>query len=287
MKKIILICITIFIGTNLLAQENTGKKGNFILNKMTSDNTSRKGKLSISWGYNRSNYAKSTIRFWGDGYDFKIMNAKAIDKPEKSFYVYVNPALLSIPQYNLRVGYFLTDKLSISFNVDHMKYVLDNSQTAIVNGTIDSTINSKWAGNYDNKSMELEQDFILFEHTDGLNYLTGELDYNALLYQTKKQNFSIDLIAGVGIGFVVPKTRALLLDTKGADAFHWAGGGISTQLGFRFYFYKHFFFAPKVKMGYLYMPNIATNGLENDRASQSISFFEKYITVGYQFNLHK
>ena len=97
----------------------------------------------------------------------------------------------------------------------------------------------------------------------------------------------MDITAGLGLGIVVPKTRALLLNTKGADAFHWAGGGISGQIGLRTYIYKRVFISTQFKTGFLYMPNIATNGLENDKASQSIIFFEKYLTVGYQFKIHK
>ena len=73
MKKILLICISFIIGTTILAQD---KKENFILRKLNNDKTSRKGKISISWGYNRASYAKSTIRFWGDDYDFKINKSK-------------------------------------------------------------------------------------------------------------------------------------------------------------------------------------------------------------------
>jgi hypothetical protein len=46
----------------------------------------------------------------------------------------VNPARMTIPQTNFRLGYFINDHYS-SYWVDHMKYVLQN-QVANFNGFI-------------------------------------------------------------------------------------------------------------------------------------------------------
>ena len=295
MKKTLIFIFILLIATFSFAQNEVSvfkqdslkkdsiQKELIISQRIADYNILRKGRLSISWGWNRATYGRSTIRFWGEGYDFKILKVVGKDRPTHELKTYFHPTKLTIPQYNFRVGYFISNKLSVSFNVDHMKYVLDNSQIATVHGTIDSSASEEWAGNYDNKLMEIKNDFVKFEHTDGLNYLTAELDYNSIIHDAK--NFSIDLIAGVGVGAVVPKTNAILFNTTGADTFHWAGVGLNGQIGARFYFYKRFFVSPMIKVGYLYMPNIATNGLEIDKASQKITFFEKYITFGYQMNI--
>ena len=46
-----------------------------------SQQTNKKGSYYITWGYNRSAYANSDIRFVGPGYDFTLLNAKALDAP--------------------------------------------------------------------------------------------------------------------------------------------------------------------------------------------------------------
>ena len=249
----------------------------------------RKGRIFASWGYNRAYYGRSTIHFVGNGYDFTIKDAVAKDKPEPfKANVYFNPTLLSIPQYNFRIGYFITNNLSLTFNVDHMKYVLDNTQVATVDGTVDSSASQRWAKEYDNKLMIIENDFIGYEHTDGLNVISLELDYHDLFYETYNRKFAVDLIAGVGLGAAVPKTNAVLFGEFGNDAFHLAGGGITANVGLKFYFFKHFFIHPTTKIGYLLMPNVATNGLEIDKASQNIGFFQANFTVGYQYKIaHK
>lgn len=243
----------------------------------------RKGKLFASWGYNRSSYSNSNIRFWGNGYDFTITNAYAQDRQtEFSAKVYFNPVLLTIPQYNLRMGYFLTDKLSLTISVDHMKYVLDNTQTARVDGTISKEASEKWEGEY-HEDLAISPDFLSYEHTDGLNIIFLELDYNSLFYKTKNQKFAIDLVTGVGIGATIPKTNAYLFDKFGDDAFHLSGGSAAVNLGLKLYFFKRIFLHPALKTGYVIMPEVVTNKSGGDKASQNFQFFQANMTLGYQF----
>ena len=89
--------------------------------KYTSKN---KGKFYIFWGGNRESYSKSDIHFKGADYDFTIYDVTAHDKPKGWHLDYLNPARMTIPQTNLRIGYFITNHYNISIGVDHMKYVM-------------------------------------------------------------------------------------------------------------------------------------------------------------------
>ena len=137
--------------------------------KGLSYNDKKKGQLSISWGWNRDAYTKSTISFKGADYDFALHKLMAHDRPTKfSYHNYLKLSRLTIPQTNLRISYFIKDNLAISFGDDHMKYVMDNGQTVRMKGTI--TRNGVYKGIYDGDKTVTE-DFLTFEHTDGLNYL--------------------------------------------------------------------------------------------------------------------
>jgi hypothetical protein len=68
---------------------------------------SRKGQGFVYWGYNRSTYTKSDITFIGQGYNFTLHDVVAKDAPSPLGREYYDPALFSIPQFNIRGGYFL------------------------------------------------------------------------------------------------------------------------------------------------------------------------------------
>ena len=92
---------------------------------MAQNSPNQKGPFFAFWGYNRSAYLNSDIKFVGPGYDFTLENVVAKDAPTplKEINKYINPALFSIPQFNFHVGYFIKDNLSVSIGWDHMKYV--------------------------------------------------------------------------------------------------------------------------------------------------------------------
>ncbi len=190
----LLFCI---LSTGVFAQDAdnaTSTKSQFKLHK--------KGEYFINWGYNRSWYNKSDIHFYGQGHDFTLNQVKAADRPSKLSLDYINPLTWSIPQFNFHAGYFLTDKFSISVGWDHMKYVMRGNQTVTMYGYIDPSeaidpamkanmeaVNAKYSstGLYDNLAVELTgEDFIRYEHTDGLNYASVEFERYFELWQSTR-----------------------------------------------------------------------------------------------------
>lgn len=290
-KAILIVCFSLISVMGITQESDSATREEARLYNLSHTDfyVKRKGKLFASWGYNRSSYSLSNIRLWGDGYDFTIKDAVAKDRQTKfDPKVYFNPSLLTIPQYNLRVGYYLTNHLSLSVSVDHMKYVLDNSQIATVDGSISTSASTVWADDYENELMPISGDFVKYEHTDGLNIVYLELDYNDLFFETANRKFAIDLVAGVGLGGAIPKTNARIFDTFGTDEFHLAGGSINANVGVKLFFFKKIFLHPAVKVGYVSLPDVITNTAGNDKASQNFSYFQANMTLGYQFRLtHK
>ena len=90
---------------------------------------SNKGKFFISWGGNRASYSNSDISFKGEHYSFTIKDVSAEDKPKGWHIDYINPTRMTIPQTNFKIGYFITDNYTVSFGLDHMKYVMNDNRT--------------------------------------------------------------------------------------------------------------------------------------------------------------
>ena len=246
-----------------------------------------KGKFYIFWGGNRESFTKSDIRFKGADYDFTIYNIEAHDKP-KGFHIdYFNPARMTIPQTNIRVGYFISDHYNISIGLDHMKYVMYNDRRVDYSGYYPN------AGSYNenpaNGQLTLDEDFLLFEHTDGLNYVNTEIarvdDISSLFKIRNTDKFQINLTEGIGGGFLYPKTNTTLLGKERHDDFNVAGFGLAAKVGLNFTFFKYFFIQTELKGGYIEMNNIRTTNDSADSAEQNFWFLQRILTIGGIFRI--
>lgn len=276
MKNSFLIAVGIlFLGsiTNVTAQDQQIPS-----EKYTAHN---KGKFFINWGGNIADFSKSDITFKGVDYDFTLSDVVAIDKP-KGFHIdYINPTRMTIPQTNFRMGYYFTDHYSVSLGVDHMKYVMVQNQTVNITGSIDGVY-------YNNQPKIMSEDFLMFEHTDGLNYINTEitrLDDISSIFRLNTDQLQINTVIGAGIGVLFPKTNSTLLGKERHDDFHVSGYGAGIKAGLNLTFLKYFFVQAELKGGYINMPDIRTTHDKADSASQHFNFLQKNLVLGGIFRI--
>ena len=246
-----------------------------------------KGKFYIFWGGNRESFSKSDIRFKGADYDFTLHNVAAHDKP-KGFHIdYFNPARMTIPQTNLRIGYFISDHYNISIGFDHMKYVMYNDRRVSYSGYYPNP--GTYNENPANGELTLDEDFLLFEHTDGLNYVNTEIsrvdDISKLFKINNTDKIQVNITEGIGGGFLYPKTNTTLLGKDRYDEFNIAGYGVSAKVGLNVTFFKYFFIQTELKGGYIEMNNIRTTQDKADSAEQNFWFLQKILTIGGIFRI--
>ena len=265
--------------TNVFSQEQLK-----IQDKYTAHN---KGKFFITWGGNRETYSKSDVTFRGKDYNFTLENIQAHDKPKGWHIDYINPVKMTIPQTNFRLGYFVNDHYSITIGVDHMKYVMFQDRAVNITG------NYPDAGTYGeilpNNQVLLTEDFLTYEHTDGLNYINTEFsrhdDISSVFKIRNTDKIQVNLTEGVGVGFLYPKTNTKLLGKERHDDFHISGYGTSLKAGLNITFFKHFYIQGELKGGYINMPDIRTTISTEDSASQDFFFFQKIIAFGGIFRI--
>ena len=246
-----------------------------------------KGKFYIFWGGNRESFSKSDIRFKGADYDFTLHNVAAHDKP-KGFHIdYFNPARMTIPQTNLRIGYFISDHYNISIGFDHMKYVMYNDRRVSYSGYYPNP--GTYNENPANGELTLDEDFLLFEHTDGLNYVNTEIsrvdDISKLFKINNTDKIQVNVTEGIGGGFLYPKTNTTLLGKDRYDEFNIAGYGVSAKVGLNITFFKYFFIQTELKGGYIEMNNIRTTQDKADSAEQNFWFLQRILTIGGIFRI--
>lgn len=295
-RSLFLLLSFLLISIPLLAQENN----QVILGKETFK-LHEKGKFYINWGYNRSWFNKSDIHFRGQGYDFVLYDVVAKDRPTNLSLDYINPKWWSSPQFNLRVGYFISDKYSISIGWDHMKYVAQDFQTVRMYGYVNpefvadplmkanmTALNTKYntPGVYNDSPVDMTpDDFIHYEHTDGLNYGSLEVERYDKIFQLKNHDkIGLSLVTGLGAGLIIPRTDAHLFGSGRNHFWNVSGWGTSAKIGLQFNFLKHFYLQSDFKYGRLQMIEVHTsNHYGIDNAQQHIIFYENYWQLGYRF----
>ncbi len=264
----------------------------FSSERFFNENTNRKGRMFLAWGYNRAEFTKSDIHFKGNNasgnYDFTINNTAALDRQSDfAWDIYFNPARFTVPQYDFTLGYYLTNKFALTINMDHMKYVMVEDQIANISGNINE-VGNPYNDIYNNTPTKITEDFLTFEHTDGLNYANIEGSFTQDIYSSKSGNFALETMMGVGIGALVPKSNVKLFNYPRNDAWHLAGYGVSSRLGVNFIFYKKFFLQVNLKGGFINMPSVVTRSTSvADRASQHFFFLQENVMLGVSFPLIK
>jgi hypothetical protein len=244
----------------------------------------KKGEFFFAWGYNWSWYSNSDIKFEGENYNFELKSVEATDRQTPfTFEKYFRFNSITIPQYNLRLGYYFKTNYSVSIGIDHMKYVARSGQAVKISGIIENS-GTIYDGVYNNKTVLLEEFFLEFEHTDGLNYINAEIRRFDDLFALHK-SIKMNLFYGTGIGFIYPKTNSLLLNNDRYDQFNLAGYGLHALFGVGFTFFKHLIIKTELKGGYVNMSNIRTTLNKSDSASQSFFFGQYNFSLGGSFNL--
>jgi len=277
MRSILVLFLTFCLSFSVFAQPDW-------LTTKVFNSPERKKQLWIYWGYNRGQYTKSDIHFTGPGYDFTMKDVIAKDRQTPfDASIYFGPRLWTVPQYNFRIGYFIGERFSLSIGHDHMKYVAKQDQILTVTGSIDSSASSLYAGTYSDKVMPMSSNFMRFEHTDGLNYISVEGDFYGHLWRSKSGKQNLDFYLGLGLGIVYPRSEVDMFDIEGANVFHFAGWGTALQAGLRFDILPQLFINFSVKSGFINMFNVITMAHDHS-AKHKFFFLQEMGTIGFSLN---
>ena len=282
MKKFVALIVAVALSVSILFSQNESKPNTFFPKKAFTE-PQKKGTFFFFWGWNKEVYTNSDIHFRGNNYNFTLHDVVATDNQSKfDPNIYFGITNITIPQYNYRIGYYINDHYSISAGFDHMKYVMVNDQSSNIDGSIH--VGSQYDGDYHNQNFTIAQNFLRFEHTDGLNYLNTEIRRSDMVWSNKFLQVNIN--EGIGAGIVYPRTNTTLLNNPRYDEFHVAGFGVAAVGSVQLSFFKHFFVQSEMKAGYINMPDIRTTMNESDKASQHFEFFQYNILFGGQFMLY-
>ena len=258
----------------------------FLIVSTDAQEPERKGSIYGLWGYNRAVYAPSDIRFQGADYNFVVYDVKAVDFPsEFDPKLYFGLFSFTIPQYNYRIGYFVSNRISVSVGLDHMKYVLAKNQQVLIDGYIGDN-HQTHAGTYDDHELPLDKSLLTLEHTDGFNYASIELDKHWLIWEHSNKKHLVDWFCGFGLGLMIPRSDVTVLGETAANEFHIAGEALAVQTGFKATIFKHIFISGTGKAGISRLHDILTTQ-SRAKAQQNIGWIQGFWQVGFVGKIRK
>ncbi|MCB9171094.1 MAG: hypothetical protein H6594_12175 [Flavobacteriales bacterium] len=244
-----------------------------------------KGSLFLYWGYNRAGYGTSDIHFNGPGYSFTLHDVRATDRAvDFDAKTYFSPSTMWVPQYNYRLGWSFRERYTLSLGLDHMKYFVAPGQTVRMTGQVSAERSDTYAGDDIDGPVEVAPDLLRYEHSDGLNLLSIDLDRFDPLWCGTDGRFMVHAFEGAHAGPVIPRSDVRLFGEGINNKFHLAGFGIGAQAGLHVTVFRHVFLRITARAGWIDLPSVLTTGGSQDRARQNFLYYEYSAALGAQFH---
>jgi hypothetical protein len=232
-------------------------------------NSTFAGNFNFSIGLGSNFYSKSNLKFSGSGYDFSLddvalwQNSPAFSMPDFS-------KLLS-NQYNISVGYNIRRGVNLSLGSDRLKYGIKPGQTVFLNGYVSSEMDtvSNLSGQYTNELINLDSARIQFGSDVGMSFVSIELNLMKNLYRTKRRNFVVNAIYGIGAG-VLHTNSTFNFGGFEESKSSLSGFGLNANVGLRFEFFKYFYLQPTLSAAFLDQIGVYTH---QNAAKNNVSHF--------------
>lgn len=266
MRYVFLICLLL----PFFSEAQSGKRKSKVSNS--------RGTLFGNVGFNQSWYSKSTINFFGPGYDFSMKGVKAQDDPSYDF------STVGLVQYNARLGYYFRNFFAISIGFDHMKYGMLDKNNVLFSGTVNPGIDTvtNFSGTYLNESLTTDSNTFDYRNY-GLNYINLKLSRTDQWVRTGKNDwFAISSDLGIGLGAILSSTNFSFAGKKDAQTSSLSGFAVSGYAGARFEFFRHLFIQTGFTGGYVGQLHVRTQENEpNAFAKQKFAFAQFETTIGF------
>ena len=243
-------------------------------------NSTFAGNFNFSIGLGSNFYSKSNLKFSGSGYDFSLddvvlwQNSPAFSMPDFS-------KLLS-NQYAISVGYNIRRGVNLSLGIDRLKYGIKPGQSVFLNGYVSSEMDtvSNLSGQYTNELINLDSARIQFGSDVGMSYVSIELNLMQNLYRTKRRNFVVNAIYGIGAG-VLHTNSTFNFGGFEESKSSLSGFGVNANAGLRFEFFKYFYLQPNLSAAFLDQIGVYTHqNAAKNKVSHFFGAFNTTISAG-------
>ncbi len=216
------------------------------------------GHLYLSWGYNTERYTRSAIRISQPGYgnDYAFMNVKGHDHRGWDEALFTKQ--LTIPQYNLRLGYFFDKKknLGVEINFDHTKFIFADRQRVHIKGTMNKKPYDGYALFKQDDTPGADSNSYYYLN-NGANFLLFNIVQRLHLLSDKKKIVQLDGLVKFGLGPVIPHVQDKFFNQpQNKPHFQFGGWNTGTEVALRSTFVQHVYLELAGKLDYARYSNL-------------------------------
>jgi hypothetical protein len=247
----------------------------------------------FSWGYNRDFWAPSTIHISQPALenDFTVHDVKARDYPQWNDSGSIFNKDLSVPQFNLRFGWFLESQheYALELSIDHTKYNTTLDQVAHVTGTVGGQTVDRWDA--------LTADYFNYRLHNGVNHIMMSLVKRTPLFGDLNESGTLSLLTKAGAGIIVPHAESTIMGNKsdvgpktwsnlvGTRSGWWQLNGWTTggEVALRLVLFRPIYLELSDKVAYAHLWNIP---VYQGRADQSLWMNALLFAFGITVNDH-
>jgi hypothetical protein len=247
----------------------------------------RDGEWYVEYGINKEYWSRSDIHVSqpGLGNNFTLYNVQGHDEQCCESEAFTGN--LFGPQYNIRVGRFITDNIGVEFSLDHTKYQSTIGQVARVQGTA--------GGAPINGNFTLDNTFFTETLHNGANHVMLNAIYRYPLIGNINDTLSLSAIGKAGAGLMIPHTSDAIMGNPvdvGSKSFSnsfglnrgwWQFNGVTAGVegGFRLVLYKPVYVELTDKVAYSYFGDLP---VFMGTMKQSLWMNEAIVTLGFTYD---
>lgn len=269
-KYLFVIAITCIVSVSSVAQKSDTARLFHIIKII------RNGSLYGSWGYNEETYTKSNLYIVQPGLNnnYVFNGIVAHDHIGWDHLFNVQP---TIPQYNMRLGYFFNKNQDIGFevNFDHTKYVVQSGYDVRLNGT--------FHGRNVDTTVPINYNTLQYQLNNGANFVLFNLVKKFTFLSTSNKNIVICGLLKVGVGPVIPHVANVIFEDANRLQFQFGGWNTGIEGSLRVTFFQHIYLEYCNKLDYA---RYSWLEIYDGRAHQNFGTYENIANIGYTIHVN-
>ena len=239
-----------------------------------------RGTFWLGWGYNRSYYTQSDIQFRDKTYDFTLRNSTARDfRPSTGDHFAAETMFKT--QFDFKVGYYFRNKYADSFGYNRFNYVFDDGNQVLLDGKIDTTLNTPWRGTSKNEDIITNRND--FHYQNAMNFLHGNIQRTDKLYQSRNKMVAFSTSYGLSLGAILSNNTFLFAGKLNENRRTFTGYGLAAFLSARLEFFRHIYLQGQLTGGSINQTKVHTATINDPDtwAKQQFWYGQRSITLGF------